>query len=263
MVKAKSRPLSSSEWRRALWRRLTLSILFLVPTGVVVAIVYLIFFSVFFRVKSFQFHVAGGESQPDITAFLEKKFASYKTNVIFSHDRIFFWRDLYIKEPKDTFSGIAEIKVQRSLFSRSVTITVTEREKFAVWCEGGCFWIDKEGVAFSTAPETEGILVRSIKVNNGRDIKLGNQVLQGGELNNFLKSVQLLQDLDISVAGFSVEDIKLKEIVVTTILGPKIYFSFLVDPYFAKETIRNIKSSPDWGKLSYINLTVAGRVYKK
>ncbi len=263
MVKAKSRPLSSLEWRRAIWRILKLFVLFLVPLVFVVAIVYLIFFSAFFRVKSVQFNGVAVLREPDITAFLEKRLASYPSNAVFSNNRIFFWRDLDIKEPKDVLSEIAKIKVQRNIFSRSVTITVTEREKFAIWCERGCFWIDKEGVAFSTAPETEGILVRSIKVNNGRDIRLSDQVLVADELSNFLKSVQLLQDLDISVTGFSAEDIKLKEIVATTILGPKIYFSFLIDPYFAKETIQNIKSSPDWGRLSYINLTVAGRVYKK
>lgn len=169
-----------------------------------------------------------------------------------------------IKEPRDVFPEISEIKVKHSLFSRVVRIEVTEREKFGVWCEGSCFWIDKEGIAFYTSPETEGTLVRLFKINNGRDIKLDDQVLGGSELSNFLKSVQLLQDLGISVTGFSVEDIKLKGMVATTVGGPKIYFSFLVDPYFAKETIQNIKSGPNWGKLSYINLTVpGGRIYEK
>lgn len=263
MVKAKSRPLSSLERRRTLWRRLKLAVLFLIPAGVVSAIVYLIFFSVFFRVKSIQFNGVSVLSESDVTSFLEKRLASYRTNAIFGHDRIFFWRDLDIKEPRDVFPEIAEIKVQRSLLGREVKIEVIEREKFGVWCEVGCFWIDKEGIAFSPAPETEGTLVSFVKVNNGRDTKLGDQVLQGGELDNFLKSVQLLQDLGISVTGFSVEDIKLKEIAATTTDGPKIYFSFLVDPYFAKETVRKIKSGPDWKKLSYINLTVSGRVYEK
>ena len=193
---------------------------------------------------------------------MEKRLGSYPSKAIFNPDRIFFWSNLDIKKPRDIFPEIAEIKVQRSLFSRSVTIAVTEREKFGVWCEGSCFWIDKEGIAFSSAPETDGTLVSFVKVSNGMDTKLGDQVLQGDELSNFLKSVQLIQDLGISVMGFSVEDIKLKEIVAMTTLGPKIYFSLLVDPYFAKETIQNIKSGPDWRKLSYINLTVAGRVYK-
>ena len=263
MVKAKSRPLSSLERRRTLWRRLRLFVLFLIPAGFAVGVVYLIFFSAFFRVKNIQFNGAFGASQPDITAFLEKRLSGYWVNAMFSRDRILFWRDLDIKEPRDAFPEIAEIKVQRSLLRREVKIEVTERDKFSVWCEAGCFWIDEEGVAFSPAPETEGTLVSFVKVNSGRDIKLGDQVLQGDELSNFLKSVQLLQDLGISVTGFSVEDIKLKEIVATTTDGPKIYFSFLVDPYFAKETIRNIKSGPDWKKLSYINLTVAGRVYEK
>lgn len=264
MVKTKSRPLSSLERRRTLLRRLKLSVLFLIPVCVVAGIIYLIFFSAFFRVKDFQFNGVPEANQQDVTAFLEKRLASYKTNAIFSHNNIFFWKNIDIKEPKDTFPEMAEIKVEHSLFSRVVKIEVTERERFGVWCEGSCFWVDKEGIAFSTAPETEGTLVRLFKVNNGRDIKLGDKVLDGNELNNFLKSVQLLQDLGISVTGFSVEDIKLKEMMATTVGGPKIYFSFLVDPYFAKETIQNIKNGPDWMKLSYINLTVpGGRIYEK
>ena len=264
LVKAKSRPLSSLERRRTLWRRLRLVVLFLIPVGFAAGVIYLIFFSAFFRVKDFQFNGVSESSQSDVIAFLEKRLASYKTNAIFSHDRIFFWKNMDIKEPKDAFPEIADIKVEHSLFSRVVKIEVTGRERFGVWCEGSCFWIDKEGIAFSTAPETEGSLVRFFKINNGEVIKLGDQVLGGDELNNFLKSVQLLQDLGISVTGFSIEDIKLKEMAAATVSGPKIYFSFLVDPYFAKETIKNLKSGSDWGKLSYINLTVpGGRIYEK
>lgn len=263
MVKTKSRSLSSSEWRRTFWRRLKLFVLFLIPVGVVLATVYLIFFSVFFRVKDFQFNGVFGANQSDVIAFLEKRLVEYNSNAIFSHDRIFFWRNLDIKEPRDVFPEIAEIKVERSLFSKKITITVTEREKLGVWCEGNCFWIDKKGIAFSLAPETEGILVLLFKINNGRDTKLGDQVLLGDELSNFLKSIQLLQDLGIPVIGFSTENIKFKEITATTTDGPKIYFSFLVDPYFAKETIQNAKNSPDWKKLTYIDVTVAGRVYEK
>lgn len=264
LVKAKSRPLSSLERRRVLWRRLKLFVLSLIPVSFMAGVIYLIFFSVFFRVKDFQFNGVFGASQPDVIAFLEKRLGEYDSNAIFSHNRIFFWRDMDIKEPRNVFPEIARIKVGRSLFSRKVGIEITEREKFGVWCEGGCFWIDKEGIAFSPAPETEGTLVRLFKINNGKDIKLGDQVLPGDELSNFLKSVQLLQDLGISVAGFSMEDIKLKEMTATTVGGPKIYFSFLVDPYFAKETIQNAKNSPDWKKLTYINLTVpGGRIYEK
>lgn len=237
--------------------------LFLIGAGVLAGFIYLIFFSAFFEVKAIQFKGMSANNEPAITAFLEKELASHRANIVFSHNRIFFWRSFDIKEPRDAFPDIAEIKVQRSLFSRQVKIEVIGRDKFGVWCEGSCFWIDKGGVAFSPAPETEGTLVRFVKVNKGRDMKLGDQVLQGDELVNFFKSVQLLQDLNIPVTGFSIEDIKLKEVVATTADGPKIYFSLLVDPYFAKDTIQNVKAGSDWKKLSYINLTVAGRVYEK
>ncbi len=264
LVKAKSRPLSSLERRRTLWRRLKTAVLFLIPVGFVAGVIYLIFFSAFFRVKDFQFNGVPEANRSEVVAFLEKRLASYRTNAIFSHNSIFFWRNMDIKEPSDVFPEIADIKVKHNLFNREVVISVTERERFGVWCEGSCFWIDKEGIAFSTAPETEGTLVRLFKINNGEDVKLGDKVLDGNELSNFLKSVQLLQDLGISVTDFSVEDIKLKEMMATTVDGPKIYFSFLVDPYFAKEAIQNIKGGPNWKKLSYINLTVpGGRIYEK
>ena len=83
-----------------------------------------------------------------------------------------------------------------------LTVLITEREPFALWCNSDCYFLDKEGFIYDKAPEFSS----PVYIIFRRDITsepLGNRV---GDKESFARVNNL-------VRGFAVFGLKTKEIV--------------------------------------------------
>src|SRR3989344_2915503 len=156
-----------------------------------------------------------------------------------------------------------ELKGDISLDQALVIEKTTERSKFIIWCEGDCFWIDETGLAFADAPETEGPLVKIVRVTSGRQIKLGDNPLSGKETGILTSIIKFLNEMNIPVKSLTVENQDYKEITAQTLTGSKVYFSFLVDPAFGKSVVESLKEDGSWSKIDYLDLRIQGRAYYK
>ena len=176
-AKAKLPPSLVEVERKRNFRRRLKRILFLIfLAGLLTAAVTEVFFSDFFDVKAIE--VTGNESVASEEVIKVAEAAAVRAKPIYKllgSRNVLFWTTKEMLEPMEGAPQVASFKVVRDLSERSINIKVVEREKFVVWCEGECFWIDEKGIIFSDAPETEGTLIKIVRVNSERKFILGER----------------------------------------------------------------------------------------
>lgn len=185
----------------------------------------------------------------------------------FKDTNILFWHSRAITEvPESFYPNIAEIVVSRSLWHRTVTIDLHEREKKAVWCveaEGGesCVWVSEEGYALQEAPLLEGRVIPIVHERSSRTINKGDHVVEPDEMKNFLTAFAILDELPVTVSSITISEPRYREFEAHTEEGPLFYFSFLVDPAYARKVLHNLRNSSEWGMIGYIDVRIENKVY--
>jgi hypothetical protein len=175
---------------------------------------------------------------------------------------IFFWRP-----PADLVNAprVSGFSIERQYWQRKIVLRLEARDRYAIWCVEGqdtCLWVDSAGIAFSEAPNLEGVsnlhLVRDIST---RTLSPGDKVL-GEELFPYLVTAfTFLDTIDADVERFTVDELKFKEAVAEIKEGPDIYFSLSVDPGFALGVVQSLRQSGDWDTIKYLDLRVPNRAY--
>lgn len=158
----------------------------------------------------------------------------------------------------------AAFDMDKRYLGRSVKITFTARERYAIWCvesQGACFWVDQEGNIFAEAPDIKGpLILRLIRDESERQLNIGEKVLDENLFVNLKAAFVLLEKLDIQTQEFKIENLKFREAVART-NGPAIYFSLQDDPSFGENVVRQLRESGEWNSVTYLDLRVPGRAY--
>jgi len=168
--------------------------------------------------------------------------------------------DKFQKNPE-----IASITIEKDYWHREIKINVSEREKFGVWCQPSfCWWFDRNGIVFSNAASSEGNLINKVDDLSNRQLKIGDQALEGKLLSNLIKVFSVLEKVDLGIRTLKLERPELQEVSTpSTGAGPVIYFSLRFDPSFGLSAIESLKKSAGLNKLQYIDLRVENRAYYK
>ncbi|MDD5710641.1 MAG: hypothetical protein PHV43_00865 [Candidatus Colwellbacteria bacterium] len=160
---------------------------------------------------------------------------------------------------------VSSLSVEKRYLERKVIITLTSRERYAIWCVTGadkCFWVDEVGFAFSEAPDLQGPLIfRLIRDNSGRELALGDRVLDSELFTNLTAAFAFLEKIDVDLQEFRIEDLKFKEAVAQIKDGPDIYFSLTLDPHFGLGVVSSLRQSGEWNVIKYLDLRVPNRAY--
>jgi len=264
LAKAKLAPLVEIERKRSFKRRLKIIFLAVFLLAFLAGIIYAVFFSDFFAVRAVEVYGNESADSEEIMKIAEEAAICGKWLYrLAGSNNIIFWRDAEIVNLPHGFPQIASVKINRNLKEREIVIEVIERDKFVVWCEGNCFWIDEAGVAFAEAPETEGPLIKMVNVNSARSLALGERPLIEKEAQTFAQIVRFLDSLNLAVNDIKIDDMSFKEMNVKILNGPKVLFSLIIDPVFGKPVIESLKENGLWGKIDYLDLRVDGRAYYK
>ena len=91
-------------------------------------------------------------------------------------------------------TSIEEIEVDKSLFNKSLTIEIKEREAVGIYCQKGdevCFYFDREGVFFKESPRFSGELFLAIEDGRERNFSLADAFDDRG----LLEKVNLTKDI--------------------------------------------------------------------
>ncbi len=155
-----------------------------------------------------------------------------------------------------------------SLLSNALTITVTERQQFALWCSdaGVCYQMDKTGFVFAQAPANasstgEYIFTGGISTSSP---PIG-QTFAPGHTQGLVAFLQSLDNAGYSPLGAQVQSDQ--DFVVPLSQGFSVYASFGEDPGTLVSNLQLILSSSALAgqtqNLEYVDLRFGDKVYYK
>lgn len=189
------------------------------------------------------------------------------------------WPDRFSSGQLAMIPQLASATVEKDYFSRTITINVTERDPFGIWCflpkgsapaasgtvpdEGSCYWFDDNGIIFEKATNTEGNLIVVVHDYSQSPRGLGQEVLPDEFTANFISVVNVLHESNISVQEIDLNDLSLEEVDAIATAGPTIEFSlrFPADDYMG--VLQNLASQSSFGKLQYVDCRTEDRVFYK
>ncbi|PIR98621.1 MAG: hypothetical protein COT88_00520 [Candidatus Colwellbacteria bacterium CG10_big_fil_rev_8_21_14_0_10_41_28] len=209
-------------------------------------LIYLFFFSDIFKIKSIE--VEGRELAPDV-------------DLGEVGENILFW-----KLNQDNLPSLVEsVEVDKKYWDGSVLVTFNEREKYLIWCyeiDRSCYWVDRDGLLFSGAPDLRGPLVfKIVRDQKASPVQIGEQVIPNKMYVNLVAAFDFLDRYNISVNEFVIEDIARREAVARVAGDKDIYFSLTENPDFGGSVVNSLKKSGEWNLIRYLDLRVPDRAY--
>ncbi len=164
---------------------------------------------------------------------------------------------------------LAGVAIARNFFFDTVTVAVTERQPFAIWClmnaPGGerCYWFDRSGTAFETAGDTQGSAIVVFHDYSQTNLAINGPVLPEEFIPNLISIVDALKQSGLNVSEVALHDLSLQQIDVATVNGPTVSFSLRFPANDDVPVLESLMARPDFAKLQYIDFTVPNRAYYK
>lgn len=166
------------------------------------------------------------------------------------------------------FLRLDDVQIKRKYPDKAIII-IKEKEAQEILCrapkeEEQCFLVDKNGIAFDRAGETEGFLIVKILDLRGMDFKIGDKILNQ-EFLAFVKKIKqnFPRFFDFNIGALELDHLSQKEVTakindwraIFDISGDAEKQLFVLKQVLGKEIKENIN------KLDYIDLRVEGRAY--
>lgn len=243
--------------------------------------IYAVSYSDIFKIKKISVSGISDISSEKLTADLKEFLVNNsKISAFLGSDNILSWI-FNTKSFSEKWPQLAYLDVKKDFLKREINIEAAEREKFGLWCQLKeptindqqptterikiCFWFDKDGTVFLEAPMVETELLRRVEDFSGRDLKIGDAVLDKKFIVNLESIFSVLEQSGLKTKTISLTDIGLEEVIVDASVGrsPKIYFSLKFSPEFALAAISELKKSGKWAGLQYIDFRSENRAYYK
>jgi hypothetical protein len=263
--------------------------------GIFFAVQWVVLRSPVFRVDHVVVQGNSAVSSTDVIALAESS-ASPGHDVFraaLTFDNMLLWPTSIPQSELQLIPPLASATISKDFFSHTITITVTERAPFGIWCfsappSGGaasaiaaivtsssstvapaadtntpCYWFDNTGTIFEKAGETQGDLVFTVYDKAQSPRGLNQKVLSDEFLPNFISIMNVLRASGLGVQAIELNDLSLEEVDVLTANGPTIYFSlqFPADEYLP--VIQKLMLQPDFDKLQYIDCRTENRLFYK
>ncbi len=165
------------------------------------------------------------------------------------------------------YPEITDIVISKKPF-HNLTVDFQKRIQIGIWCgASNCYYIDKSGVIFKEAPQTEGSLVLKINDTQQSGESLGNRVLSGDALNFMMDFKSEIESHNqFKIIEFNIKPAEDVDLEALTDGGWRIYLDAGQNPsaeagnLFAalNGAIKNKQQN-----LKYVDARVAGRIFYK
>ena len=242
---------------------------------------WMIFHSPLFRVNTIVVQGNSAVASADVIALAESVAASGHSffPAALTFNNMLLWPDSIPQKALQQIPQLATATVSKDFFSHTVTITVTERAPFGIWCFSAmptvvvastttstgapCYWFDNTGTIFEKAGETQGDLVFVVYDRAQSPRGLNQKVVSDDFLPNLISVLNVLRGSGLGVRAIELNDLSLQEVDVLTGNGPTIYFSlqFPADEYLP--IIKKLILQPGFDKLQYIDCRTENRLFYK
>jgi hypothetical protein len=169
----------------------------------------------------------------------------------------------------EKFPQIAQVKIEKSIFKRTIVVNIIERESLGIICKedtANCFYVDKEGVIFESAPKTSGSLVLLIKDFSSEEFIIGKKVFAEQIISSIIEIRESLgSSTNIKINWFENRINPPKELKVVTSKGWYILFDTDRD---IKKQLSILKTAlsekiKTTDNLEYVDLRIENRIYYK
>jgi hypothetical protein len=194
---------------------------------------------------------------------------------------------------------IKEVLIKTNLIRGEVSIRLSLREKYGIWCflknnliqeeeidnslnndiedssstilskdlsffsdfdKFICYWFDSNGIIFDIAPSTQGQLINKVIDLSGDNINhLGEAILPLDKFKNLLEMFNVIKISGLSYQTLYLKDKNTDELSTSDSIKPVFYFSLRNNPSYAIGPLKNMFSTLK--NASYIDLRVPNRIY--
>ncbi|MDP3052821.1 MAG: hypothetical protein Q8N22_02615 [bacterium] len=237
------------------------SVFILLATGAI----YFVFHSHFLKVAAVD--IVGSLRAEEIKEVLiDNLLKTSKIRSWLGPENLLFWPSKISNIPASLY-WLSGLSLEKNWQEKIITLNAKEREPWLLWCltdSGNCYWLDEQGIVFSSAPEAEGFLVSKVsEQGDRRQLSLGQLFYDNSQFaENTLEIIKQIKNSSLAVSRFSIENPNLEELTVET-TGPKLYFSLRFLPQNFDKVLNDLINRPNFRKLEYIDFRVENRIYYK
>lgn len=242
--------------------------IFLVLGLIIVGILWVVVYSGVFAIKDVRITGTTYVAPEDVRGFLESNVAQGAVTRFLGSRNILSWPEKFSGDALRGLPAAAELNIQKDHFRRTVTVTVSERERLGIWCfeeadPQVCFWFDPAGVLFLPAYAAEGNLTPVLHDHSRPALALGDTVLPSRMLPNLLAIFDALRSIRLSISEVRLDNLALEEVHAATYDGPKLLFSLRFPIVGLQASIDAVAEKMPLSQLEYIDFRVENKVYYK
>ncbi len=228
----------------------------------IVGLVYAIFYSSIFKIKTIEIQNNNRLSKEVVLSYIKPLIFKTKISNFLGANNILAW-----PQGKINFDQIpiSQIIIDKQWLKKSISVKVTERERFAIWCvlnDQKCYWIDKNGIVFDEAPVTEGGLLNTISDLSENQLTFGKKVIDERFINNLIYILDNFPKTKLLVKKIYFNR-DLEELNIETYDGFYILFSLRFNPVFNIQALQNLISKENLKNIEYFDLRVEKKIYFK
>ncbi|MDR3581666.1 MAG: hypothetical protein P4L67_00115 [Candidatus Pacebacteria bacterium] len=190
---------------------------------------------------------------------------------VFGWGNMFTWPDKVPAQNLKFIPQLAAVAVSKDYFSHTITLNVTERVPYGIWCfvpssdnaNEQCYWFDSNGILFERSLSTQGNLIYMVNDRSQSPRGLNGTVLPAQFNGNFLTVMDVLRQTGLGIGEIDLKDLSLEEVDVATTEGPRIEFSLRFPATDYLSVLKNIIGQSGFGKLQYVDCRTEDRVFYK
>lgn len=227
----------------------------------IIGLIYVILFSPVFKIRAF--NISGGEHHTDkeIMDIISPLVLNTRVKIFLGQNNLLSWN---IPRPDISKTALSEAVIDREWIRQSISISVRERERLAIWCDknNDCNWIDGHGMAIEKAPQTEGSLIIAVYDISADRIIRGEPVLEDRFISNLISVIRGIAHMELPVKKITYDN-GLQEIRVENYSGPDLFFSIRFDPAQNIASLLSLQEKTNTSRIGYIDLRVENRLYYK
>jgi len=267
--------------RRERQQKLWLAAMVLAAALPVIGVLWIFFRSAAFRIRSVSIRgnaeIPAADIQNLLTGSILRDHGFLKS--LLGPDSLLAWPSGRLPaSDTNLIPQLADLSIAKSFWNKSVTVTVAERQPFAIWClmppaevptaalsimGQQCFWFDGQGTVFQKTFDVEGGPYFAIHDYSRSSLGLNEKILPEQFVPNLASILDVLKQSGISVKEIALRDFALEEIDVSTYNGPDLYFSLRFSASDDLAVLENLMARPDFKTLQYVDFRVANRAYYK